>query len=221
MLGLRDIVIFGCGGFGREILQIVLDQNAASPTWRVRGFLVSPDLQVADSVQGFPVYNDVRQIGSPEALEFAVGVGNPEARLKVVGNLRSESVASFPVLVHPRAWIGAHVKLEDGVVVCAGALLTTDIKVREHSHINIGATVGHDSVIGSFSTLSPGVHVSGRVTLGDLVEIGTGACINPGLTIGSRAVIGSAAAVVRDIAEGCTAVGVPARVIKDPNRAGA
>ncbi|MES2542062.1 MAG: acetyltransferase, partial [Pseudomonadota bacterium] len=166
MKNLRDIVIFGCGGFGREVLQIVLDQNRATPTWRMKGFLISPDSQAADTVQGFPVFRDIRQLGAPESLECAVGIGNPEARWRVVNVLRAAGVGSFPVMVHPRAWVGANVTMEEGVVVCAGALLTTDIALREHSHVNIGTTVGHDSVIGSFSTLSPGVHVSGRVTLG-------------------------------------------------------
>lgn len=214
---MRDIVIFGCGGFGREILQIVLDQNRERPTWRMLGFLVSPDVQAPEMVQGFPVSGDIRQFGSPAALSCAVGIGNPLARRTVVSNLRASGVQDFPTLVHPRAWLGTNVSMEEGVIICAGALLTTDLHLGQHVHVNIGATVGHDAVVGAFSTLSPGVHVSGRVTLGEAVEIGTGACINPGVTIGSGAVIGAAAAVVRDIPEGCTAVGVPAKVIKGPS----
>lgn len=209
-------MIFGCGGFGREILQIVLDQNRECLTWRVLGFLVSESVDAPELVQGFPVYRDIRQIGDLDHLHFGVGVGNPQARRSVVGRLRAQGVKKFPTLVHPRAWIGSEVSLAEGVIICAGALLTTDILLGPHVHVNIGATVGHDAVIGGFSTLSPGVHVSGKVTLGEGVEVGTGACLNPGIRIGADAIIGSAAAVVRDIPEGCTAVGVPAKVIKAP-----
>lgn len=181
------------------------------------GFLVSPGLQAPDSVQGFPVTDDLDHFGAPSGLDLAIGLGNPEARRKVVEGLQSLGVMNFPNLVHPRAWLGANVKLGGGVVICAGALLTTDITLGEHSHVNIGATVGHDAVVGAFSTLSPGVHLSGRVQLGEGVEVGTGACVNPGLSLGAGAVIGAAAAVVRDVPAGCTAVGVPARVIKGPN----
>lgn len=213
---MRDIVIFGCGGFGREVLQILNDQNLDRSTWRMLGFLVSPGFEVPELVQGFRVASDVRQFGTPDSLSVAIGLGNPNARRAVVDDLRSSGVRSFPPLVHPRAWLGANVALAEGVIVCAGALLTTDIVLGEHCHINIGATVGHDTVVGEFSTISPGVHLSGRVTLGTGVEIGTGACVNPGITIGAGAVIGAAAAVVRDVPGGCTAVGVPAHIIKGP-----
>lgn len=213
---MRDIVIFGCGGFGREILQILLDQNAERPRWRMLGFLVSPEVQASEIVQGLPVKRAITEFGSPETLAFAIGLGNPEARRKVVSDLRTSGVTQFPALVHPRAWLGANVEMSEGVVICAGALLTTDIVLGEHSHVNIGTTIGHDAIVGAYSTLSPGVHVSGRVTLQDGVEIGTGACLNPGVTIGKGAVIGAAAAVVRDVPPGCTAVGVPAKVIKHP-----
>ncbi|WP_149588808.1 NeuD/PglB/VioB family sugar acetyltransferase [Tabrizicola flagellatus] len=213
---MRDLVIFGCGGFGREILQIVLDQNAERPAWRMRGFLVSPEYPAPSTVQGFPVETGIGAFGEATTLAVAVGIGNPAARRKVVVELVAAGVRTFPPLVHPRAWLGRNVRLADGVIICAGALLTTDIELGEHCHVNIGATVGHDAVLGRFSTLSPGVHLSGRVTLGEGVEIGTGACINPGITIGAGAIIGAAAAVVRDIPADCTAVGVPARVIKGP-----
>lgn len=216
MLTMQDLVIFGCGGFGREVLQIVLDQNAEQPRWRMRGFLVSPEYPAPSAVHGFPVETGIGAYGDAGALAFAVGIGNPAARRKVVAALMASGVREFPPLVHPRAWLGREIRLAEGVIICAGALLTTDIVLGEHSHVNIGATVGHDSVVGPFSTLSPGVHVSGRVTLGEGVEIGTGACLNPGVTIGADTVVGAAAAVVRDIPAGCTAVGVPARVIKGP-----
>lgn len=214
---MRDIVIFGCGGFGREILQIILDQNTENKRWRMRGFLVSPEFQAPDFVQGFPVASDIHHFGAPADLALAIGLGNPGTRRKVVEALRATGVQSFPTLVHPRAWLGANVALADGVVICAGAMLTTDIVLGEHSHVNIGATVGHDARVGDFSTISPGAHLSGRVTLRQGTEIGTGACINPGVTIGAGAVIGAAAAVLRDVPDGCTAVGVPARVIKGPS----
>jgi sugar O-acyltransferase (sialic acid O-acetyltransferase NeuD family) len=213
---LRDLVIFGCGGFGREVLQIVLDQNRVSPTWRMLGFLVSPGVQAPESVQGFPVVDDLGRFGGAKMPAFAIGLGNPGARRKVVENLQALGVESFPDLVHPRAWLGANVAMGGGVVICAGALLTTDIVLGAHSHVNIAATIGHDAIIGSYCTLSPGVQMSGRVTLGEGVEIGSGACINPGVSLGAGAIIGAAAAVVRDVPQGCTAVGVPARVIKGP-----
>ena len=36
---MKDLIIIGASGFGREVLQIVKDINKAVMTWNIRGFL--------------------------------------------------------------------------------------------------------------------------------------------------------------------------------------
>lgn len=210
---MRDIAIYGCGGFGREVLQILHALNAQAPEWRFLGFVVDPGFEHPEKVHGFPVKEDVKDIALGEEVNVAIGIGAPAARRRIAERLGAQGY-TFPTLVHPGAWIGENVTLEDGALICAGACLTTDIRIAEHVHLNLGATVGHDAVIGAFSTISPGANISGNVLIGERVEIGTGASIVPGITIGMDTIIGAGAAVVRSIPAQCTAVGVPARIIK-------
>jgi sugar O-acyltransferase (sialic acid O-acetyltransferase NeuD family) len=213
---MQNIVIFGCGGFGREVLQIILDQNSERPRWHVKGFLVDPGFDAPSMVHGYPVYTTINDLGPIDDLATVVAIGNPAARRNVVAQLTAKGITSFPVLVHPKAWLGTNITLNEGVIICAGALLTTDIVLGSHCQVHVGATVGHDTVVGGFSTISPGANVSGWVIIDEAVEVGSGACLNPGVTLGAGSIIGAAAAVVRNIPAGCTAVGVPARVIRDP-----
>jgi sugar O-acyltransferase (sialic acid O-acetyltransferase NeuD family) len=210
----RNIVIFGCGGFGREVLQIILDQNAVAERWRVRGFFLSSGFEAPDEVHGLPVFRDLSEVGERESTDFAVAIGSSVARSEVVQDLRRNGFAAFPALIHPRAWLGRNVTLGAGVVICAGAMVTTDVFLGEHVHLNLNVTVGHDTMIGPFCTISPGVNVSGRVYLGEGVTVGSAASIIPGVAVGGWSVIGASAAVVSDLPEKCTAVGVPAKVIK-------
>jgi sugar O-acyltransferase (sialic acid O-acetyltransferase NeuD family) len=215
-MSLQDIVIFGCGGFGREVLQIIQDQNCESERWRIKGFLVSPGVETPEEVHGFRVYRALDSLGEASSTHFAIGIGSSAARLNVVRALVRSGARSFPPLVHPRAWVGRNVSMGAGVVVCAGAMVTTDIKLGEHVHLNLNVTIGHDSIIGPFGTVSPGANLSGGVRLGEGVMIGSAASVIPGVTIGDWSVIGASAAVVRDVPEKCTAVGVPAKVIRAP-----
>ena len=52
------------------------------------------------------------------------------------------------------------------------------------------------------------------VTIGDNVWIGGSVTILPGVTIGSNVTIGAGSVVVKDIPDGCVAVGNPCRVLK-------
>ncbi|KAB6714852.1 MULTISPECIES: acetyltransferase [Roseobacteraceae] len=210
---MRDIAIYGCGGFGREVLQILHALNAQEPQWNCLGFVVDPGFARPQSVHGLPVVDDISSLERGARANIAIAIGAPSVRRRVAEKLGALGHV-FPTLVHPRAWIGAKVSLSEGVLVCANACLTTDIIVSPHVHLNLSVTVGHDAELGAYSTISPGANISGYVTLGEGVDIGTGATVIQGISIGDGAVIGAGAAVVRSIPPHCTAVGVPAKIIK-------
>ncbi len=214
---MQDIVIYGCGGFGREVLQIIHALNTQTSQWNCLGFVVDPGVTHPEAVHDLPVVVDPTKLSSNTELSVVMAIGTPAARQRIVSRLKPLGYL-FPKLVHPRAWIGEHVAIGEGTVICAGACLTTDITVSEHVHINLCATVGHDAAIGAFSTISPGANISGYVTLGECCDIGTGATINKGVSIGEGTVIGAGAAVISTIAPHCTAVGVPAKIIKQSTK---
>jgi len=211
---MRDIVIYGCGGFGREVLQVIHAINAEAPRWHCLGFAVDPGVAHPDDVHGLPVADDPGKLRRTDQLDLVIAIGAPAARCAIAARLEDTGLYAFPSLVHPQAWIGDRVPLPPGLVVCAGACITTDITLGAHVHVNLAATIGHDARIGACCTLSPGVNVSGKVILGDCIEIGTGASVVPGVEIGTNSVIGAGAAVIRTIPADSTAVGVPAKIIK-------
>jgi UDP-3-O-[3-hydroxymyristoyl] glucosamine N-acyltransferase len=94
-----------------------------------------------------------------------------------------------------------------------------------HVQINLDCTIGHDVVMGDYTTLTPGVHVSGYVEFGKRVYVGTGAVFVNGsvdhpLMIGDDAIIGAGACVAKPVPPGETVVGVPAKPIKSLAPAG-
>lgn len=111
--------------------------------------------------------------------------------------------------------MSARVELGDGVVVCAGSVVTTNVSLGNHVHVNVSCTISHDVSIGDYTTLSPGVHVSGHVEIAEDVFVGTGANIINGsattpLVIGKGAVIAAGACVTRPVEPGALVAGVPA-----------
>ena len=74
--------------------------------------------------------------------------------------------------------------------------------------------MGHDTIIGNHAAFMPSVNISSEVNAGECVYVGTGAKIINQIEIGQNTIIGAGAVVARSLPADCTAVGVPAKVIK-------
>jgi sugar O-acyltransferase (sialic acid O-acetyltransferase NeuD family) len=211
---MKSVYIYGCGGFGKEVLQIILDLAANNEEIRCKGFIVDSGLKPDHAIHGIPVYDDMNMIS--ECDEIVIAIGSPSDKAKVCNRiLLQRPNIKFSTLVHPRAWLGRQVSLGGGSIICAGALITTDIVIGSHVHINIGCTVGHDSIIGDFTTLNPSVNISGGAVLGKGCEIGTGSIVLPKTEIGLWSITGAGSVVNQNLPGNITAVGIPAKVIKE------
>ena len=108
----------------------------------------------------------------------------------------------------------SNVLVGEGSIICAGTILTTDIKIGRHVILNLCCTVGHDSLIGDFCSFMPAVNISGEVNIGEGVYVGTGAKIINQLEIGEETIVGAGAVVAKSLPAKCTAVGIPAKPIR-------
>lgn len=113
--------------------------------------------------------------------------------------------------IHPNATVAQSVKMGQGTVVMAQAVLNPDVVVGANVIINTGAQVDHDCIVGDHAHVAPGAHVSGGVTIGSSAHIGVGATIIQGIKIGESAIIGAGSLVLRDVPPGVTVFGVPAK----------
>lgn len=139
-----------------------------------------------------------------------VGVGDNAARKRIVSQLD----APWVTLVHATAWVHRSSSLGPGTVVMAGAVVQPDVRIGNHCIVNSGATIDHDCVLGDFAHAAPGANLSGTTTIGEGTLMGTGSATRQNISIGAWSTVGVGAAVVDSLPDHCTAVGVPARVIK-------
>ena len=208
--GFSRLYIFGAGGHGREVAWLV-EQYWAGQVEPV--FLVDQHAYLSPPVNGV-VVQLVDDVAVREDDRFVVALGDPAARRRAA--VQCMRVGLRPAtLVHPRAEMSARVELGQGSVVCAGSIVTTNVAIGTHVHVNLACTISHDVRIGDYATLSPGVHVSGHVEIGENVFIGTGANIINGragapLVIGKGAVIAAGACVTKSVEAGSLMAGVPA-----------
>ncbi len=204
------LCIVGAGGFAKEARQLHLDRvragNAAS-----RSIIFAEERSVwkARDVAGIPVLPLDEAIAS--AGEIVVAIADPAVRRRVTETI--DGMVPWVTLVHPTALIGEGVSIGEGSIVCAGCILTTDIRIGRHAHLNLATTIGHDTDAGHFFTTAPGVRIGGRCTIADDVFIGTGGLIRDGILVAPGAVIGMGAVVVSNVTSGGRWMGVPARYV--------
>ena len=205
---MKKIAIYGAGGLGKEVLTIIKAINDVHREYDFIGFF--------DDNKHTDVLGDFEDINSiDEKVELIVAVGNPMVKSQLVNNINNKKV-TFAKLVHPSVIIGdnRNVQLHDGVIICAGTIITTDVELKEHVLINLNCTLGHDVQVGVYTSIMPGVNIAGNVAIGNETFIGSGANIINNLSIGAGATVGAGAVVISDVEPGTTVVGVPAQIIK-------
>lgn len=212
---MKKLYIIGAGGFGREVQMLVEQINVISQEWELTGF-VDDGIAKGTLINELPVIGSVDEFAMSYADAWAVmALGNPSTKMNVTSQLSTAGIR-WATLIHPSVIMGPsrYLSIGEGTIICAGNILTIQVAIGRHVILNLGCTVGHDAVIGDYSSFMPSVNISGEVSVGEGVYVGTGAKINNRITIGEGTVIGSGAVVVNDLPAGCTAVGVPAKPIK-------
>lgn len=131
------------------------------------------------------------------------------------------------VVILPGAVIGSDCN------ICSHCLIENDVVVGDRVTVKSGVQlwdglrVGNDVFIGPNATFTNDRHPrSGqrdfelmRTDLRDRCSIGAGAVILPGIRIGQAAIVGAGAVVTKDVPDGATVVGNPARIVKGAGHA--
>ncbi|MBO4205809.1 acetyltransferase [Micromonospora echinofusca] len=212
-----DIVIVGCGGHGRETFGIIRAINETAPAtrrWRVRGFVDDGPSEVnLKRVQRLdaPYLGPVDWLaGQPSTVHVALSIGDPRIRRAVGARIDAYRLPAA-TLVHPFAEVGPDTVSGEGLIVFAGARVTTNVTLGRHVHLNQNITIGHDCELADYVSVNPLAAVSGDCHLETGVLVGSNATILQNLRVGADAIVGASACVVRDVPAGAVVKGVPAR----------
>jgi sugar O-acyltransferase (sialic acid O-acetyltransferase NeuD family) len=211
----RPILIYGAGGFAREVAWLAEQCVAAGQPIAPVGFVDDAVAGTGQTLNELPVVSLRDAVARWPGAGVVVAIGDPTVRRRLTEQARAASLDCVS-LIHPRVERSRWVDVGAGSVICAGTILTTNIRVGAGVQINLDCTIGHDVVLEDYATLAPGVHVSGWVRIREGAYIGTGAALINGtaaapLVIGTGAVVGAGACVTRDVAAGTTVMGVPAK----------
>lgn len=202
---MTKIILLGAGGFAREAR--IWATHAGHNV--IAMFEEAPVRNKTGGKNPIPIVYKLSDLGH----EFLPAVGDPRLKARLVDLAQQAGATRCDAVVHPSVIYGTDIAIGAGSIICPRAILTCDIRIGLYCLVNLGVTVGHDVMIGDYATISPQACISGNVTIGRQAYIGTGAKIREGVTVGDCATVGMGAVVIRDVPDGETWAGNPARKI--------
>lgn len=202
------IFVFGASGHAKVVIDVIERQGLYDIA-----FLVDDDPALKGTVLfGYPVLGGKEELTAQAGpvRRGIVAIGGNRARGAVAAWLADHGLG-LVTAVHPSAQLGRGTTVGAGTVVMAGAVINSDSRIGRNVIVNTRASVDHDCVVGDGVHLAPGSTLCGTVSVGEGSFICAGSTVIPNLTLGKGVTVGAGSAVLRDLPDGVTVAGVPAR----------
>ncbi len=212
---MKDLILIGAGGCGREVLQWVNDINAAEKRWNIKGFLNDYpefDEELREKKCQIPVIGKINDYVIEPNDEFACCIGDAVGRKKIFESYKAKG-ATFATIIHPSAVIAQSCDLGEGVIIYPLSLISANAIIGDGCMINMHTSIAHDVRIGKFSTISAHCDITGRCILGENVFMGTSSHIVPRTKIGDNVYICAGATVMTRVLSNRKVMGNPAKVV--------
>lgn len=207
------VIVLGGGGHARVLIDAL--RGKAVP---IRGIVEADPARHGQMLLDVPIIggDDAVLQMSPDSVRLVNGIGTVRvaaARRRIYESFRAHGYR-FACVIHASAIVAPDAALGEGAQVMAGAVLQTGCRIGENAIINTRAAVDHDCRIGDHVHVSPGATLCGNVEVGEGSHIGAGATVIQGIRIGSGCMVAAGAVVTRNLPDGVTVAGVPAREMR-------
>lgn len=211
---MKNIIIIGASGHAKVIVDVIEKQSL----YKISGFVDSGRAQT-ELVSGYYILGteaDIPTLIKAHSIEgFIIAIGDNSVRSMVACRIKEiNPQAEFISAIHPYAIIGKDVRIGEGTVIMAGAIINPCSNVGSFCIVNTKASLDHDSSMGDFSSLAPGVSIGGNCQIGEFSAVGIGAAVKHGVKIGAHSIIGGASMVMQDVEPFTVNYGIPCKKIR-------
>lgn len=214
---MKDIAIYGAGGFGKEVASMILNKiNAIEPTWNIVGFFddgVAAGTEISHFGKCLGGIDTVNSWQTPLSIGFAIG--SAATLKKLVTNINNPNI-DYPNLIHPSVDFAdsESLKMGKGNVVMKNVTFSCDVTIGDFNQFNSLSALAHDVKVGSFNIFMPLTRVSGETVIGDSNFFGINSIILQQIKIGNETRIGANSVLMTKTKDGSLYMGNPAMRVK-------
>ncbi|MGN0206247.1 MAG: NeuD/PglB/VioB family sugar acetyltransferase [Muribaculaceae bacterium] len=212
---MKDIAIFGAGGFGREVACLIriINESLDEPRWNFIGFFDDNESLKGTCNEYGSVIGGRKELNQWKTpLDIAIAIGSPKV-LKLVAEDITNPLVDFPNVIAPSVtWLDKHnVRIGKGNIICSGCLISCNVTIGDFNVFNGFIPVGHDASIGNYNVIMPSCNISGGVIFGECNFMGVKSAVLQYLKIGNNTRIGAGSVVMRNTKDGYLYIGIPAQ----------
>lgn len=212
---MKHLVIIGARGWGREVYQAISKTTEVkNGELVIKGFLDSKS-DAFDGLRGnFPpiICSPEDYIIQPDDI-FFVAMGDPHWR-KHYAEMIENKGGHFYTYISPDAYVVETASIGEGSFISSWCSVSDNVFIGKHVLLHAFSVIGHDSIIKDYGTLLTSSFLGGYTEVGECSQMSPKSMIVPHKKIGANVVVGAASVVIRNVKEGDTVYGNPAKVLK-------
>lgn len=214
---MKDIAIYGAGGFGREIACLLKHINEAEgkQKWNLIGFF--DDGKEIGTTNGYGcVLGGISELNNyDKPLSIVIAIGTPQTLKFLVDKINNHNI-DFPNIIAPNVLFfeKESTKMGRGNIITFGCRLSCNTSMGDFNILNGCVSLGHDVSIGNYNVMMPESRLSGEVTAKDLNLFGGKCFIAQQIKLGSNTTVGAGSIVLRKTKDNSLYLGNPAKRIE-------
>lgn len=212
---MKDLLIYGFGGFGHEVACLINHINKVKPTWNIVGY-IDDGVEVGTECKYGKVLGNCDTLNvwdKPVAVVIAIG---STKYLEIVSKKITNPNVEFPNIIAPNVFYfdKESVSMGKGNIVTFGCRFSCNIHLGDFNILNGNISFGHDVNIGSYNVLFPETRISGQSVVGNGNFFGARCFVAQCLSVGNNSRFGAGCYVLRKTKDGCLYMGNPAKRIE-------
>jgi sugar O-acyltransferase (sialic acid O-acetyltransferase NeuD family) len=214
---MKDIAIYGAGGFGKEVACLLNTINSVKPKWNLIGFFDDGILKGDKNEFGIVLggIEDLNAYDKPLAIVFSIGT--PSIVETLVGKINNTNL-NFPNIIASDLFLldEPSFSIGKGNLIMVQSLISYNVRIGDYNLLNCGVSLGHEVSMGSYNTMMSYVKISGAVKIGNANFFGVSSVVLQEIQIGNYTTIGTNSVIMRKTKDHTTYLGNPASEILKP-----
>lgn len=212
---MKDIAIYGFGGFGREVACLLNKINNEKPTWNLIGFFDDGVKPGSENRYGMVLGNLEALNTFPHPLSVIISIANPKVLKHIAESITNPNI-DFPNIIatNVNVFDDNAFSIGKGNIIFWGCRLSCDVVIGNFNLINGAVSLGHDVKLGNWNVLGPSTRLSGACTVGEENLFGVESVVLQGINIGNKTKIGIGSIVIRNTIDNNFYFGNPAKIME-------